>query len=135
MSVADNRIIPSGCIDLLPFKEDGFIHWKAKGDLGTFLFRLYDSDGTIVAPDGTTAIINYAKHGSRIFKRHQAEFRRLIKRLKNSAGKTRTEGRVNPFILTVPDFRRDPVFGQALKYLSAWDAIVSAILEESSAFS
>ena len=42
---------------------------------------------------------------------------------------------MNPFILTVPDFRRDPVFGQALKYLSAWDAIVSAIREESSAFS
>ena len=68
------------------------LHWKAKGDLGTFLYRLYDSDGTIVAPDGTTAIINGAKHGSRIFKRYQGEFRGLIKRLKNSAGKTRTEG-------------------------------------------
>ena len=129
------EIIPSGCIDLLPFSEEGFLHWKAKADLGTFLYRLHDKGGTIVAPDGATAAINYAEHGSYTFKRHQGEFRELIKRLRQSAGKTRQVKGVNPFVLTVPDFRRDLHFGKALKYLSAWDAIVSEILADSSEFS
>ncbi len=123
-------IISERTVDFLPFKSESITAWKSTGDLGQFLFELFNQPCVITAPDGSRHESNYSSYGEHLFEEGVASVTQLAQELSTASTDVYHQ---NPKKIRKRkhNFAKDASFGQTAKAIIAWRAVDSAILSES----
>lgn len=120
-------IIPSECIQLLPFSEIPADELDDQNTLGRFLRVLCDRDGIFIDNEGTKQTVNYAFYADFLYARGVERIKEHLSGFETGLASDKSDAAYQ--------FLRSPPFGKAMQYEIAWKGTVSVILSEGAFFS
>src|SRR5436309_3546100 len=129
------EIVPAPALQILPFKPEPLSAWNQQTDLQDFLYALFDLPGESIDSDGRHVATNFRDYGKDVYLRGIQNLNAWVPRFEASPRSIGPAAGSAIQTIEVPDFLSDPEFGEAGKYLVAWDGVASAVLEESAFFS
>lgn len=118
----DEMIIPKEALSLLPFKAAGIDNWNDDADLLEFLYIIYEGTG-------------FGEYSKYQYDELLPRFKGIADAFQCFANESSPAPAVQCEELQIQDFRQDKIFGRLLKYVGAWDNVISNVLSESSFFS
>jgi len=128
-------IIPEHALRHIPFSREAFSQWNERVDLLSFLSALHDKRGIIIDALGVERPVSYEFYGQVVYDRGVENVRTWIRKFFDAARAVRAPPASVTPTPEIPDFSDDPYFGEAAKYLIAWDGVEGEALSESAFFS
>jgi len=111
-----DEVIPNATLDYLPFAAEKASTWRIEGDLGQFISALYRGRVGVLLQDGAYTLQPTIHSAPEVFKRVWTQARERSELFRQSEPNT-------------SDFEEQ--LGKAFKYFAAWEAMSTAVLEES----
>jgi hypothetical protein len=128
------KIIPDTVLNYLPMTPEPLAQWNDATDLRHLLGALYDFSPEVLTPDGIKASGSMKWWGYELYDMSRESFNSWIQKFSANVKEAVSSKSGTPTSISF-DFLNDPFFGQAAKYLIAWERLINRTLEDSVYFS